>query len=177
MLVAAAAKVARPARRPAPRSPVRTHCSRPSPGGGRGGGPGAAVFAAAGLLIDAGRARLCAGQAYAAAGLGGEARTELAAAAQTFSDCGARSLHAATVREQRRLGVRVPGVAGRAAGPHGLTQRELEVVKLVRDGCTNQQIAESLFVSIRTVETHLSHVFTKLGVTSRTALLKALSES
>jgi len=66
--------------------------------------------------------------------------------------------------------------AGRAAGPHGLTQRELEVVRLVREGCTNQQIAESLFVSVRTVETHLSHVFAKLGATSRTGLLKALSE-
>ena len=95
-----------------------------------------------------------------------------------FSDCGARSLLAATVREQRRLGVRVPGpaTAGRGPGPHGLTQRELEVVKLVREGYTNQQIAESLFVSIRTVETHLSHAFAKLGVSSRTGLLKALGE-
>jgi len=52
----------------------------------------------------------------------------------------------------------------------------LQVVRLVREGCTNQQIAESLFVSVRTVETHLSHVFAKLGATSRTGLLKALSE-
>lgn len=141
-------------------------------------GQAARSFADAGLVIDAGRARLRAGQAYAAAGDGGRARTELAAGAKAFADCGARTLHAAAVREQRRLGVRVPGpaTAGRAAGPHGLTQRELEVVTLVREGCTNQQIAESLFVSIRTVETHLSHVFTKLGVTSRTNLLKALSE-
>jgi DNA-binding CsgD family transcriptional regulator len=82
------------------------------------------------------------------------------------------------VREQRRLGVRVavPAAAGRSSGPRGLTQRELEVVTLVRDGRTNQQIAESLFLSIRTVETHLSHAFTKLGVTSRTGLLKALSD-
>jgi DNA-binding NarL/FixJ family response regulator len=50
------------------------------------------------------------------------------------------------------------------------------VVKLVREGCTNQQIAESLFVSIRTVETHLSHAFAKLGVSSRTGLLKALGD-
>ena len=129
-------------------------------------------------LIDAGRARLCAGQSYAAAGLGGDARSELAAAAQMFSDCGARTLLAATVREQRRLGVRVPGPAttGRGPGPHGLTQRELDVVKLVREGYTNQQIAESLFVSIRTVETHLSHAFAKLGVSSRTGLLKALGD-
>ena len=141
-------------------------------------GQAARVFADAGLIIDAGRARLCAGQAYAVAGDDGQARTELAAAAQAFTDCGARTLHAAAVRAQRRLGVRVtgPAAAGRAGGPHGLTQRELEVVGLVREGYTNQQIAESLFVSIRTVETHLSHAFTKLGVTSRTSLLKALSE-
>ena len=141
-------------------------------------GGAARSLATAGLVIDAGRARLCAGQSYAAAGLGGDARSELAAAAQMFSDCGARTLLAATVREQRRLGVRVPGPAttGRGPGPHGLTQRELDVVKLVREGYTNQQIAESLFVSIRTVETHLSHAFAKLGVSSRTGLLKALGD-
>lgn len=141
-------------------------------------GGAAQSLATAGLLIDAGRARLCAGQSYAAAGRGGDARSELAMAAQMFSDCGARSLLAATVREQRRLGVRVPGPSSTGPGPrpHGLTQRELDVVKLVREGCTNQQIAESLFVSVRTVETHLSHAFTKLGVSSRTGLLKALSE-
>ena len=50
------------------------------------------------------------------------------------------------------------------------------MISLVREGCTNQQIAAALYVSIWTVETHLSHVFTKLGVTSRTGLLKALSE-
>jgi DNA-binding CsgD family transcriptional regulator len=141
-------------------------------------GGAAQSLASAGLLIDAGRARLCAGQCYAAAGLPGDARTELAMAAQMFSECGARSLLAATAREQRRLGVRVPGPAGTGRGPgaHGLTQRELDVVRLVREGYTNQQIAGSLFVSIRTVETHLSHAFAKLGVSSRTGLLKALSE-
>ena len=55
--------------------------------------------------------------------------------------------------------------ASRGAGAHGLTQRELDVVKLVGEGYTNQQIAGSLFVSVRTVETHLAHIFAKLGVT------------
>ena len=152
----------------------------------RGMQPGAAAaaaaeaarhFDAAGLLIDAGRARLCAGVAWAAADDGSQARAELAAAAEIFAACGARSRHAATVREQRRLGVRVapPAAAGRGAGPHGLTERELDVIRLVGEGYTNHQISESLFVSVRTVETHLSHIFTKLGVTTRTGILKAVS--
>jgi DNA-binding CsgD family transcriptional regulator len=135
----------------------------------------ARFFEAAGLVIDAGRARFCAGVASAAAGDGDQARAELAAAAATFATCGARSLHAAVIRQQRKLGVRVPG-PGRGAGAYGLTQRELDVVKLVGEGFTNQQIAESLFVSIRTVETHLSHIFAKLHVTTRTGILKAISE-
>jgi len=150
----------------------------------RGADPGAAATAAAeaarffdgaGLIIDAGRARLCAGVALAAAGDGGKARAELAVAAEKFAACGARSLHAAAVRQQRRLGVRVPA-AKRGAGAHGLTQRELDVVKLVGEGYTNQQIAGALFVSIRTVETHLAHIFAKLKVTSRTGILKAIND-
>ena len=132
------------------------------------------LFDTAGLLIDAGRARLCAGVASAAAGDGDRAREQLAAAAQTFAECGARSLQAATAREQRRLGVRVPA-PGQGGGAHGLSRREMEVVNLVAEGYTNQQIAETLFLSTRTVETHLSRIFAKLGVTTRTGILKAIS--
>jgi DNA-binding CsgD family transcriptional regulator/tetratricopeptide (TPR) repeat protein len=135
----------------------------------------AQLFDGAGLLIDVGRARLCAGAAWAAAGNGDQARAELAAAAQVFAECGARSLYGATVRQQRRLGVRVP-VPGRGAGAHGLTRRELDVVNLVSEGYTNQQIADSLYITVRTVETHLSNIFAKLGVTTRTGILKAISE-
>jgi DNA-binding NarL/FixJ family response regulator len=116
--------------------------------------------------------------AWAAAGDSARARAELATAGETFAACGARSRHAATVRELRKLGIRVPApaAAGRGGGRRGLTERELDVVRLVGEGYTNHQIAESLFVSIRTVETHLSHVFTKLGVSTRTGILKAISE-
>jgi ATP/maltotriose-dependent transcriptional regulator MalT len=150
----------------------------------RGSEPGAAGVAAAeaarffdgaGLFLDAGRASLRAGTAFAESGDGDQALAELAAAAQTFAGCGARSLLAATIRHQRKLGVRVPG-ASRGTGPNGLSQRELEVIKLVGEGYTNQQIAASLYLSIKTVETHMSHIFTKLGVTTRTGILKAISE-
>jgi len=52
---------------------------------------------------------------------------------------------------------------------HGLTPREVEVLHLVASGSTNKSIATQLSISERTVERHLSNIFTKLGVSSRTA--------
>jgi DNA-binding NarL/FixJ family response regulator len=53
--------------------------------------------------------------------------------------------------------------------PHGLTPRELEVLRLVATGMTNKAIAEKLFVSERTVDRHVSNMLMKLGVPSRAA--------
>jgi DNA-binding CsgD family transcriptional regulator len=53
--------------------------------------------------------------------------------------------------------------------PAGLTPREVEVLGLVATGMTNAQIAAELFLSPRTVETHLTSIYHKLGVTSRAA--------
>ena len=53
--------------------------------------------------------------------------------------------------------------------PAGLTPREIEVLGLVASGMTNAQIAKELFVSPRTVETHLTSIYHKLGVSSRAA--------
>lgn len=50
-----------------------------------------------------------------------------------------------------------------------MTSREVEVLRLVAKGCTNRDIASLLFISERTVHRHLSNIFTKLGVSSRTA--------
>ncbi|MER5307205.1 response regulator transcription factor [Streptomyces sp. NPDC002773] len=54
-----------------------------------------------------------------------------------------------------------------------LTKRELEVLQLVGDGLSNQQISKALFLSQATVKSHLVHVFAKLGVDSRTAAVAA----
>jgi DNA-binding NarL/FixJ family response regulator len=55
------------------------------------------------------------------------------------------------------------------SAPRGLTAREIEVLRLVASGKSNQQIAAALVVSDKTVARHLSNIFTKLGVSSRTA--------
>jgi DNA-binding NarL/FixJ family response regulator len=52
---------------------------------------------------------------------------------------------------------------------HGLTPRELQVLRLVATGETNKAIAAELVLSERTVDRHVSNIFTKLGVSSRAA--------
>ena len=137
----------------------------------------ASVFTTAQMRLEHGAARLYAGLAHAGARQRTAAREELRAAAEILRECGATALLALAVREQRKLGVRVPGTTRRSAGPHGLSNRELEVALLVAEGRTNQQIAEKLFLSIRTVETHLSHIFVKLGVTSRVGVVSVLNQN
>ena len=65
--------------------------------------------------------------------------------------------------------------AGAASLPNGLTLRELEVLKLVALGKTNQEIAEGLFISKATAKVHVRRVIAKLGVSDRTqAVVRAL---
>jgi len=49
-----------------------------------------------------------------------------------------------------------------------LSLREIEILKLICEGCSNQDIADRLFITLHTVKKHTSHIFAKLGVTSRT---------
>jgi ATP/maltotriose-dependent transcriptional regulator MalT len=130
-----------------------------------------------GRRLDAGRALLTAGLAHAAADRADLARERLREATDVFAACGATALAAQAVRERRRLGVRVPApaTAGGLGGQHGLTPREMEIARLVTQGLTNQRIAQELFLSVRTVETHLSRVFAKLGVTSRSGMAATLA--
>ena len=64
----------------------------------------------------------------------------------------------------RHLAGQLPGES--KASP--LSDRELEVLELAAQGLTNREIAKRLYISVRTVEAHLTHVYNKLGVASRT---------
>ncbi|WP_167972086.1 helix-turn-helix transcriptional regulator [Lentzea indica] len=83
---------------------------------------------------------------------------------------------AAEARELLVLaGGRMPKLGARPAD--ALSGRERRVAELAAAGATNREIAEELFVTIRTVESHLSNVYRKLGVELRTDLLAALKNS
>ena len=60
--------------------------------------------------------------------------------------------------------------------PDGLTAREVEVLRLVAQGLTNEQVAEQLVISPRTVNTHLTSIFGKIGVSSRSAATRYAME-
>jgi ATP/maltotriose-dependent transcriptional regulator MalT len=109
---------------------------------------------------EAARTRVLVGLACRALGDDATARLELDAAAETFERLGATP-DAARVAAL----VEPPRVRDR----HGLTQRELEVLRLVAAGRSNRQIAAALVVSEHTVAGHLQNIFGKLGVSSRTA--------
>ena len=68
-----------------------------------------------------------------------------------------------------------PAVDGtRWQAPGQLTFREAEIADLAARGMSNRQIAEHLFISKRTVDAHLDHIYAKLGISSRIELLNAL---
>jgi DNA-binding CsgD family transcriptional regulator len=108
--------------------------------------------------------------AVAAQGRAPDAVTLVNEAIELLDAMGASRDCARLARRLRELGVR-PGRRGErrrpARGWQALTETELRVTWLVAEGLSNPQIAERLFVSRRTVQTHVSHVLRKLGLSSR----------
>ena len=109
---------------------------------------------------DAARTRVLMGLGFRALGDPDGAEMELDAARWVFENLGA----APDLARVERL---AHTAAPRAAG--GLTAREVEVLGLVATGKTNRAIAADLFLSEKTVARHVSNIFTKLGVSSRSA--------
>src|SRR5438128_404498 len=95
-------------------------------------------------------------------------RVLLAQACRELGDEDSAALDLDAARESfSRLGA--VEAAGGGRDTHGLTARELEVLRLVAGGATNKQIAAELFLSDRTIDRHVSNIFVKLGVSSRAA--------
>lgn len=136
-------------------------------------------FSAVGRPLDELDAREAAGEAYARAGRPQDAIARLSNALTIAEGLGA-------ARDARRItaALRALGVRGGARGSRqrattgwdALTDAEREVARLINDGLRNGEIAQHLFVSRRTVESHVSRLYAKLQVDTRVALANAIRE-
>jgi DNA-binding CsgD family transcriptional regulator len=103
-----------------------------------------------------------------------EARNALERAVELATSCGATALSEQARTELRAAGGRSkdPAVSGIGA----LTASELRVAELAAEGHSNPEIAQALYVTRKTVETHLGNVYRKLGITGRGRLARAMAQ-
>jgi DNA-binding CsgD family transcriptional regulator len=125
----------------------------------------------AGMPLVAAQARVELARARLAVGERAEAARELGSALDVASRCGATGIArvAKELAERARLGS-APGETadGRPTGERlGLTERELQVLRLVADGRTNREIGEALYMSPKTASVHVSNLLRKLDVSGR----------
>jgi len=135
----------------------------------------ASVLAASPARLEYARALADLGGALRSSGSRGAAREPLLEALTLATRCGARALERRTRAELAAIGVR-PRTTDRA-GPGSLTPSELRVVGLAADGRTNREIAQTLFVTEKTVETHLGRAFRKLNISTRRQLPDVLARA
>lgn len=121
------------------------------------------------------RFQLLHGERLRRSGATRESRAQLTAALERFEWLGARPWAARALAELRATGQ--ARMRGAPSGAEPLTAREHQIATLAARGLRNKDIAGQLFLSERTVATHLRRAFPKLGVTSRAALRDALSSA
>lgn len=134
-----------------------------------------------GAPIEGALSRTLAGRALAQAGERDRAVAELQRAAAALDACGALRYRESAERELGKLGHR-PYRRTRAGKTDGtsidsLTERELQVARLVVDRKTNPEIAADLFLSQKTVETHLRNIFRKIDVSTRVELARVVERA
>jgi DNA-binding CsgD family transcriptional regulator/HPt (histidine-containing phosphotransfer) domain-containing protein len=130
-----------------------------------------------GARLQAAFSRALEGRALAAAGERLDAVAALRDAEQELDACGSVRVRDEMRRELRLLGARAEPRGPAAPGDSGidaLSKRELEIARLVTDRLTNREIAAALFLSDKTIESHLRNIFHKLGVTSRVEVARAV---
>jgi DNA-binding CsgD family transcriptional regulator len=105
-----------------------------------------------------------------------EAVEAFRSAVSLFEDCGAGWRRERAVGALQELGSSGRRAAAAMRGPTSLSHRERQVAQMAARGKTAREIADALFIGQRTVETHLSNAYAKLGVDSRTQLMRRASE-
>jgi DNA-binding NarL/FixJ family response regulator len=131
--------------------------------------------------IESAVSRTLAGRALAEAGDRDAAVRELERAAAALDLVGAIRLRGACERELRKLGRRIhhrsrPGQADQT-GVASLTEREHQIADLIVDRKTNAEIASDLFLSKKTIETHVRNMFRKLDATSRAEIARSIERA
>jgi DNA-binding NarL/FixJ family response regulator len=129
----------------------------------------AASFEAAGFPLDHGRALLVAGEALRRMGARRQAGKQLDAARTIFDRLGAVAWAERTERELRRA-------RPRPRSDRELTHAERRVAALVALGKKNREVAAQLFTTVATVEAHLTRIYRKLGIRSRTELARLVAD-
>jgi DNA-binding NarL/FixJ family response regulator len=134
-----------------------------------------------GARIEAELSRTLAGVALAAAGGAEGAAGHLERAAATLDELGALRYRDAAERELGKLGRRRHRRTRRgkpdAVGFASLTERELQVARLIVDRRTNPQIAAELYLSPKTVEAHIRNLFHKLDASSRVEVARIVERA
>jgi DNA-binding NarL/FixJ family response regulator len=105
-----------------------------------------------------------------------DARPHLTAALETFERLGAKPWIARAQAELEATGGPTGPRADSTTDAGDLTPSELKIALLVAQGMTNREVAAALFLSPKTVEHHLSHIYRKLDVRSRTQLARLFAE-
>ena len=106
-----------------------------------------------------------------------DAKAILTEALGTFQRLGARSWMQRAQAELRACGVAVPGAPGKPDALGELTPQQRQIVRLASDGLTDREIGDRLFLSPRTVSSHLYRSYPKLGVASRHQLRDVIARA
>ncbi len=135
------------------------------------------AFAGLGLPVEEGRTQLLRGRVERRRRRAAAARTAWERARTLFDDAEARPWSTLANDHLAHLAghAAAPGGDSEAPATRRLTEHELRLAELVCTGATNQEAAQQMFISVKTVETVLSRIYRKLGIRSRTQLAAALT--
>jgi DNA-binding CsgD family transcriptional regulator len=113
------------------------------------------------------------GSAIRRANRASESREPLQRGLELAQECGATPLVHEAEEELAATGIK--RIRGPVVGLPSLTASERRVARLASEGASNREIAQGLYLTLKTIETHLSNAYRKLGIASRRELAQALN--